>query len=155
MIEKKVIREIVEKEIADSSLFLVDVLVNHGNLIVVEVDSDDNIGIDDCIALSRKIESHLDRDVEDFELEVGSAGLTSPFKVFRQYKKNIGNNVEVLTCGGQKLKGVLKSNDDQGFVLTVTKKVKPEGAKKKVDVEEDVPFKYDEIKYTKYIISFK
>lgn len=155
MIGKEQISDIVEQEIDGTPLFLVDIVVNPGNIIVVEVDSEANIGIDDCIALSKKIESHLDRDIEDFELEVGSAGLTSPFKIPRQYNKNIGNEVEVLTSGGQKIKGILKSSNDDGFELTLTKKVKPEGSKKKVIVEEDITFRYDEVKYTKYIISFK
>lgn len=154
MIEKEQIKNIAEQYISEP-MFLVDVSVRPGNIIVVEIDSDENIGIDDCITLSRSIESQLDREAEDFELEVGSAGITAPFKMPRQYKKNIGNEVEVLTKAGQKLSGVLKSADENGFVVTITKKVKPEGAKKKVEVEEDLPFGYDEVKYTKYQIRFK
>lgn len=136
-------------------MFLVDVAVRPGNIIVVEIDSDENIGIDDCVTLSRKIESQLDRETEDFELEVGSAGITSPFKVLRQYCKNIGKDVEVLTKDGRKIVGVLKSCNDEGFVLMVTKKVKPEGAKKKIEVQEEIPFAYGDVKYTKYQINFK
>ena len=155
MIEKQLIKNLTEDFIKDTPMFVVDIVVRPGNIIVVEVDSDEPIGIDDCIAISRHLESQLDRDQEDFELEVGSSGLSSPFKIPRQYSKNIGNEVEVLTRNGQKLSGVLKSADEKGFTLTITKKIKPEGAKKKVDVEEDIPFGYDEIKYTKYIIRFK
>lgn len=155
MIDKELVKGIAEKHLEGTSMFLVDVAVRPGNIIVVEVDSDNAIGIDDCITLSRDIESHLDRDVEDFELEVGSSGLTSPFRIPRQYQKNIGNEVEVLTKAGQKLSGVLKSSDDNGFVLTVTKMVKPEGAKKKTAVEEDHAFEYKDVKYTKYLIRFK
>lgn len=155
MIEKDYIKEVVDGFLQDTSMFLVDVSVHPGNVIVVEIDSEDNIGIDDCITLSRNIESKLDRDVEDFELEVGSAGLTSPFKIPRQYKKNEGNEIEVLTKTGQKLSGILKASDDNGFVVTITKMVKPEGAKKKTAVEEDLPFAYDEVKHTKYLIRFK
>ena len=121
----------------------------------MEIDNDDAVSIDDCVELSRYIEEHLDRDAEDFELEVGSAGITSPFKVLRQYKKNIGNEVEVLTKNGVKLSGLLKSANEEGFVVTVTKQVKPEGAKRKVTIEEDLPYTYNEIKYTKYLIRFK
>jgi ribosome maturation factor RimP len=155
MIEKDFIRDITEKYLEGTTLFLVDVTVRPGNIIVVEVDSDEGVSIDDCIALSRNIESHLDRDVEDFELEVGSAGITSPFRIPRQYRKNTGNEVEVLTQKGQKLSGILKSCDDKGFVITVSKMVKPEGAKKKVAVEEDFSFEYQDVKYTKYLIRFK
>ena len=155
MIEKGFIQEIVEQSVSGTSMFLVDVAIRPGNIIVVEIDGDEGVSIDDCIALSRKIESQLDRDTEDFELEVGSAGITSPFKILRQYQKNIGKEVEILTRSGQKLKGMLKSCSEDGFILTITKKEKPEGAKRKIDVYEDLPFKYDEVKYTKYIISFK
>lgn len=155
MIDKEIVKEIVEKHLEESSIFLVDVIVRPGNLIVVEIDSDGSIGIDDCVDLNRNIESHLDRDEEDYELEVGSAGVTSPFKIPRQYEKNIGNEVEILTKGGQKLSGVLKSSDDNGFVVTITKMVKPEGAKKKVAVDEDLTFGYEDVKYTKYLIRFK
>lgn len=155
MIDKDFIKDVTDKFLQGTPMFLVDVTVRPGNIIVVEIDSDDSIGIDDCIALSRDIESKLDRDAEDFELEVGSAGVTSPFKIPRQYKKNEGNEVEVLTKAGQKLSGVLKTSDNNGFVITITKMVKPEGAKKKVALEEDLSFAYDEVKYTKYLIRFK
>lgn len=155
MIEKELIKDITEKYLEGTTMFLVDVVVKPGNAIVVEVDSDEGVSIDDCIALSRNIESYLDRDAEDFELEVGSAGITSPLKIPRQYKKNIGNEVEVLTKKGQKLSGVLKSCDDNSFVITVTKMVKPDGGKKKVAVDEDFSFVYQDVKHTKYLIRFK
>ena len=155
MIDKRVIEQLVEEKLASSSNYLVSVEVQPGNIIVVEIDNDDAVSIDDCVELSQYIEEHLDRNAEDFELEVGSAGITSPFKVLRQYKKNIGNEVEVLTKNGVKLTGLLKSADEEGFVVTVTKQVKPEGAKRKVTIEEDLPYTYNEIKYTKYLIRFK
>lgn len=155
MIEKDFIRDITEKYLEGTNMFLVDTVVRPGNIIVIEVDSDESVSIDDCITLSRNIESHLDRDAEDFELEVGSVGITSPFRIPRQYKKNIGNEVEVLSKKGQKLSGILKSCDDKGFTITVSKMVKPEGAKKKVAVEEDFSFEYQDVKYTKYLIRFK
>jgi len=92
MIEKKVVSQLVEEKLASSSNYLVDVVIKPGNLIVVEIDNDEAVSIDDCAELSRYLEEHLDRDVEDYELEVGSAGITSPFKVLRQYVKNIGND---------------------------------------------------------------
>ena len=155
MIDKELIVKLVEEKLASSSNYLVDVAVQPGNIIVVEIDNDESVCIDDCVELSRYLADHLDRDVEDFELEVGSAGITSPFKVLRQYQKNIGNEVEVLLTAGVKLTGVLKSADENGIVLTVEKQIKPEGAKRKVTVEEDQPYTYSEIKYTKYLIRFK
>ena len=118
MIEKKVVSQLIEEKLASSSNYLVDVVIKPGNLIVVEIDNDEAVSIDDCAELSRYLEEHLDRDVEDYELEVGSAGITSPFKVLRQYVKNIGNEVEMLLKNGSKLTGVLKSADENGVVVS-------------------------------------
>lgn len=155
MLNKQFITNIVEDFLTDSSVFLVDVSIKPGNCIVVEIDSESGLGIDDCVNLSKNIESKLDREEEDFELEVGSSGVTSPFKILRQYQKNIGNEVEVLTRTGQKIVGILKECDDAEFVVVVTKMEKPEGSKRKVEVEEDLRFAYNDVKYTKYLIRFK
>ncbi len=155
MIDKTIVQQIVEEGIAGSDLFVVDINVTPDNRIVVEIDNDEGIDIECCTQLHHHIESRLDRDKEDYELEVGSAGITAPFKVVRQYIKNIGNEVEVLTRSGEKLYGVLKSADDEQFVVTITKKIKPEGAKRKIEVEEDLTYTYNEVKYTKYLIRFK
>lgn len=155
MIEKSVVSQLVEEKLAFSDNFLVDIVIKPGNLIIVEIDNDEGVCIDDCAELSRYLEEHLDRDVEDYELEVGSAGITSAFKVLRQYVKNIGNEVEMLLKNGVKLAGVLKSADETGVVVTVEKQIKPEGAKRKVTVQEDQSYTFDEIKYTKYLIRFK
>ena len=136
---------------AGTDCFLVDVRVSPDNVLTVEIDNEEGVDIDRCVALHRFLESKLNRDVEDYELEVGSAGITSPFKVLGQYKKNIGNEVEVLTKDGRKL----KSADADRFVVTVTRKVKSETSKRKVEVEEDIVLGYDEVKYTKYLIRFK
>lgn len=155
MIEQAKIKDIVDEFLLNSDTFVVEVAVRPGNIISIEIDSDNGVSIEDCIALNRHIESLLDRDIEDFELEVGSAGVTSSFKILRQYEKNIGNEVEVLTKDGRKLSGVLKSCNDKEFAITITKMEKPEGAKRKIAVEEDLSFGYDEVKYTKYLIRFK
>ena len=88
-------------------------------------------------------------------LEVGSAGIGQPFKVLQQYRNHVGKEVEVLKKDGRKLCGVLKDADEQHFTVTIEKKVKPEGVKRPQLVQEDETFAYDEIKYTKYLISFK
>ena len=155
MIEKDVIRHLVEDKLASSNNYLVDVTVKPGNVIVVEIDNDEGVCIDDCAELSRYIEERLDREAEDFELEVGSAGVTTPFKVLRQYVKNIGQGVEVLLLSGVKRVGILKQADESGVVITVEKMVKPEGAKRKMKVVDDEAYTFDEIKYTKYLINFK
>ena len=155
MIEKAVVTQLVEEHLQASNPYLVDVTIKPGNYIVVEIDSDDSVSIDDCVALSQYIEAHLDRDVEDYELAVGSAGITSPFKVLRQYQKNIGNEVEMLLKSGTKKVGVLIAVDISGATISVEKKVKPEGAKRPVMVTEEEKYPFEEIKYTKYLIRFK
>lgn len=122
---------------------------------MVEIDHKEGVWIEDCVELSRYIESRLNREEEDYELEVGSAGIGQPFKVLQQYRNHIGEEVEVLKKNGRKLCGVLKDADEQHFTLTTQKKVKPEGAKRPRMEQEDETFAYDEIKYTKYLISFK
>lgn len=155
MIQKEQIYQFVEAFIADTENFIVDVKVSAENNIAVEIDSEKGIDIEYCAELSRFIESQLDREVEDYDLEVGSAGLGSPFKVLKQYQKNIGNEVEVLTKTGVKFSAILKDATEDAFTVTVTKQVKPEGAKRKITVEEDEVYSYNEVKYTKYLIRFK
>ena len=108
-----------------------------------------------CVELSKFIEERLSRDDEDYELEVGSAGLGQPFKVARQYEIFIGKNVEVLGADGKKVRGTLKSVDGNNFIVSVNEKVHVEGKKRPVKMDVDHEFKMNEVKYTKYIISFK
>ena len=105
MIEKNTIRQLAEEKLASSDYFVVDVEIKPGNVIVVEIDSD--------------------------------------------------NEVEMLLKAGKKLTGILKDANEENVTLTVEKQVKPEGAKRKITVEEDQTYSYDEIKYTKYLIRFK
>ena len=121
----------------------------------MELDSETGIDIDTCADITRKIESVFDREVEDYELEVGSAGLTSPFKVKGQYLKNIGNEVEVLTADGRKFHGELTAVGDDDFTVEVEKKVKEPGAKRPKMVKEPTTFNFDETKSVKYLIKFK
>ncbi|MBQ7852370.1 MAG: ribosome assembly cofactor RimP [Muribaculaceae bacterium] len=155
MIDKQLLKSTVESAIAGTEMFLVDVQVSPSNAIVVEIDSKSGIDIDACVAITRQIESVFDREVEDYELEVGSAGLTSPFKVRGQYEKNIGNEVEVLSRDGRKLHGVLTEVGETTFTIEIEKKVKPEGAKRPVVVTEPIEFGYDAVKSVKYLITFK
>ena len=101
MIDKNLLRESVEKAIEGTALFIVGITVSAQNNIVVELDSPGSLDIDTCAAVTRAIEKDFDRDVEDYDLEVGSAGLTAPFRVRGQYEKNIGNEVEILTRDGR------------------------------------------------------
>ena len=155
MIDRNVVSGIVNEWLEDKDYFLVDVSVSPDDKIVVEIDHAEGVWIDDCVELSRFIESKLDREEEDYELEVGSAGIGQPFKVLQQYLIHIGKEVEVLTKDGKKLEGMLKDTNEENMTVTIQKKVKPEGAKRPKLVDEDVTYTYNDIKYTKYLISFK
>ena len=155
MIDKNVVREIVEEWLADKEYFLVDIEISTDDKIVVEIDHADGVWIEDCVSLSRFIEERLDREEEDYELEVGSAGLGQPFKVRQQYVNFIGKEIEVLTLEGRKMQGVLKSVDGDNFTLSVKEKVHVEGKKRPVMQDVDYTFAMDGVKYAKYLISFK
>ena len=156
MIDKQQVISIAEKWLnTKEGYFLVDVDVTPDNRIVVEIDQAEGVWIDDCVDLSRFIESSLDRDVEDYELEVGSAGIGQPFKVLQQYINHIGQEVEVLPKSGAKIKGILVSADEKGFSIKTTRKEKVEGSKRPKTVEVEMPFGHYEVKYVKYVISLK
>ncbi|MDE7388860.1 MAG: ribosome assembly cofactor RimP [Muribaculaceae bacterium] len=155
MIDKTIVAQILDKAIEGTDLFVVDLKVSPANEIVVELDSMNPMDVDTCAEIARRVEAGLDRDAEDFELEVGSAGLTSPFKVRQQYLKNVGNEVEVLTRSGSKFTGILTAVGDDDFTVEVSRKVKPEGAKRPVMVAEPVVTAYADAKQVKYVINFK
>lgn len=155
MISKDTVRSIVEEWLDGKEYFLVDIEISPDDRIVVEIDHADGVWIEDCVALSRYIEDHLSRDEEDYELEVGSAGLGQPFKVPQQYHSFVGKDVEVLDADGKKYKGVLKSVDGGDFTVTVEEKQKVEGKKRPQLVSVDRTFQMDTVKYTKYLINFK
>ncbi len=155
MISKETVKGIVEEWLKGKEYFLVGIEIGLDNKIVIEIDHADGVWIDDCVQLSRFIEEHLDRDVEDYELEVGSAGLGQPFKVPQQYINFIGKDVEVLDEDGRKYKGVLTSVNGRDFIVTVKEKVRKEGSKRPVMTDVQMSFNMDKVKYTKYLISFK
>lgn len=155
MIDRQQVIDLTNEWLADKEYFLVDVVIGKDDKITVEIDHAEGVWIEDCAELSRHIESGLNGEADDYELEVGSAGLGQPFKVLQQYRNHIGLEVEVLTKEGKKLKGILKDASPEAFTVTVSKKEKKEGAKRPQLVEEDIIFTYDSIKYTKYVIKFK
>ena len=155
MIDKNIVKTLVEEWLTGQDYFLVDVEVDSSNRIVVEIDHADGVWIEDCVALSRFIEERLNRDEEDYELEVGSAGLGQPFKVPQQYVNHIGKEVEVLTADGKKWQGTLTAVDGTSFTVTVQEKQKQEGKKRPVMVDVEHAFEMSSVKYCKYLISFK
>lgn len=155
MIDIKTLKDIVNDWLKGKDYFLTDLTISQDDRIVVEIDHKEGVWIDDCVDLSKYIESHLNSDEDNYELEVGSAGIGQPFKVVQQYINHIGDEVEIVTLKGEKLKGTLKAADEHQFTAGIKKKIKPEGAKRPKMVEEDVTYAYDDVKSVKYIISFK
>ena len=155
MTDINVVRGIVDEWLAGKEYFLTNLTISTDNRIVVEIDHEEGVWIEDCVELSRFIESRLDREEEDFELEVGSAGIGQPFKVLRQYEIHVGEQVETLTTDGQKFTGTLKEVTPEEFTITTQVKVKEEGAKRPKWVDMDKTFAYNQVKWTKYLIDFK
>lgn len=155
MIDKNIVRRLVDEWLEGKEYFLVDIQISPDSKVVVEIDHADGVWIEDCVELSKFIEENLSRDEEDYELEVGSAGLGQPFKVPQQYISFIGKEVEVLDHDGRKVSGVLKSVDGNKFVVSVNEKVHVEGKKRPVKMDIDHEYDMNEVKYTKYLISFK
>lgn len=143
MIQKQEIIDLVDQFLlsTESESYLIDVTVSRDNQIVITLDNDEAIDIDECAALSQYIDQHMDRDKEDFEMEVGSAGLTSPLKTLRQYAKFEGEEMEVMLRDGRKLRGILGAADEEGFDLTwvtlekITDPATGKQSKKKQEVE--------------------
>jgi ribosome maturation factor RimP len=155
MVGKDDVNQVINEYLQGSDLYLVDLKITPDSRILIEIDSFKGVSLDDCIGLNRFIESKIDREVEDYELEVSSAGLTEAFKVLKQYEKNIGKEVEVLTTEGKKLIGILSFAGEEEFGLTIEKSFKQEGAKRKTTIQEELLLSYKNIKTTKLIIRFK
>lgn len=161
MILETKIKELVDARIEGTKLFIVNININASNKIDVLIDGFDGVSISDCMSVSRGVEHNLDRENEDFSLEVSSAGLDMPFTVAQQYQKNLGREVKVYTFDGRKHEGELIHADDSRIKITYQEKIRLEGRKKKewnTKVEEYF-FECDEqekkIKETKVKISFK
>ena len=146
MIEKIRILELVNQAVEGSDKFLVSLKITPDNRIFVDIDGDNGITIDDCIELSRTVENSLNRDEEDFELNVSSAGADSPLKLPRQYRRHEGREVSVTTMEGEKFEGVLQDSDEEKFTLFIrgTKKTAPEV----------LTFNYADVKSTRVVIKF-
>jgi ribosome maturation factor RimP len=150
MIEKQSIQAIVEEFIKGTELFLVTVKVSGSNRITVLADKKEGITIDECASIHRHIEMYLDRDVEDFELQVSSPGLDSPFLVIEQYYKFEGEKVEVIDTEGTRYSGMLKNVTSGGFELE--SEVKSKGKAKEL---KDISFNFEQIKSTRFILTIK
>lgn len=155
MIDAAHVREIAEAQMEGTDLFVVEVRVTPANEIVVTVDSDTQVGIDRCVELSRSIEEALDRDQEDFELTVMSAGIGQPLKYLRQYRKLIGSPVEVVLKDGGKIIGKLVDATDNQIAVEYEERVTVEGKKRKQLVATRRELSLDEVKSTCEYLDFK
>ena len=150
MVDKQYIKGLVEEFIKGTGLFLVAVKVSSANRITVMADKNDGITIDECASIHRHVENGLDRDKEDFELQVSSPGLDLPFGVIDQYYKNEGEQVEVIDNEGSNYSGKLRNVTEGGFELEI--EIKAKGKTKEL---KDISFNFDQIKTTRVILTIK
>ena len=155
MMEVVKIREVAEAALLGTDRFVVDVKCSPANEIEVVIDADSTVDLDACVELSRKIEAEFDREVEDYELSVFSAGVGQPLKLLRQYNKLIGGAVEVLLTSGVKMLATLKEASHEGITLSYTERKLVEGKKRKVEVEVEEFHAFDQIKWVKEYLDFK
>ncbi|MFT6501347.1 MAG: ribosome maturation factor RimP [Crocinitomicaceae bacterium] len=158
MISKKNVAALIKERMAelDNGLFIVHLNVSESGIINVEIDKyEGNVSMKDCMSVSRNVEHNLDREEEDFELHVSSAGLDRGLRVLPQYTKNIGRQVKVKLHEGGSLEGELTAASHEQITIQTTRKEKIEGKKKKETIIEDHTFTMDKIKETKIVISFK
>jgi ribosome maturation factor RimP len=151
MIDKQLVQKFVEERIEGTNLFIVSIHISESNHIQILIDGDQGVSIDQCISVSRNVEHQLDREVEDFSLEVSSYGLSQPIILPRQFAKNIGKEVEIKTLAGDKINGILLKATDQNIKVeqTLTKKQIKEGLPTQIEVA------HSQIKEVKSVISFK
>ena len=146
MIDKFKVLDIVKDTLEGTEKYLVNMRITPDNRIFVDIDGDNGINIDDCIELSRTIENKLNREEEDFELNVSSAGAEAPLKMPRQYRRHIGRMLSVVPFEGEAVQGTLLEADEEQFVI------KTKGQKKVAPQE--LTFRYDNVKTVKVVLPF-
>lgn len=144
----------MNEKLVGTDFFIVKIDISTSNKITVEVDGDNGFPISECINFSRQIEGNLDREVEDYSLEVSSPGLNRPFVLTRQYLKNLNKSVVVKNLNGEKVKGMLTFADDNKITIQTSRKERLEKKKKKVEIIEDVEILRENILETKLVIEF-
>ncbi|MDB4324344.1 ribosome assembly cofactor RimP [Crocinitomicaceae bacterium] len=158
MISKKKVADLIYERIEelDNGLFVVTLNISSANSINVELDKHEgNVSVKDCMSVSRNVEHNLDREEEDFQLHVSSAGLDNGLRVFAQYKKNIGRNVKVKLHDGEDLEGKMIDATPDKIIIQTSRQERIEGKKKKQTIVEDIELAIEKVKETKIIISFK
>ena len=155
MISTEKIVNLLSGELENRGLFLVEVSVNQGNRISVHIDSMKGVTLDECISVSRYLESMLDRNIEDFELEVSSPGLDKPLKLPFQFEKNKGRLLDVVKADGIKITGKLLGLRDGVIMLETETVAKDPVTRKKKSEQRIQEIKQDEVKTAKVVISVK
>jgi ribosome maturation factor RimP len=155
MITAEQIQALITPLMENTDLFLVEVNVRPGNKIEVILDRDSGLTIEQCTEVHRHILRELDRDVEDYSLDVSSPDISKPLKISRQYIKNIGREVAVKLRDKSKFVGELIAANDMDFTIRFEEKILPEGKKKKEVVVREVKIEYTNAQETKVQISFK
>jgi len=153
MINKEYISALIDEHLEGTDQFVVGLHIGTDNIISVYIDGDTGVTIDDCVSLSRAIEHQLDREEDDFSLNVSSAGIDQPFELLRQYVKNIGRPVVILLKDGSAKRGVLQAANEHEVVIAEAKKNKNKKSKKIV-AGEPVQILMADIHQTKAIIIF-
>ena len=146
---------VVEKSLEGTDMFVVDCTITPDNTIDLILDSDTSVSIDTCAMLNRAIGEAFDRDVEDYSLTVASAGIGEPLKLVRQYKKLIGESVEVLLKSGVKILATLDEVSDESITISYDEAVVVEGKKKKQIQRTTHTYAFDEIKWAKEYLDYK
>ncbi len=154
MISKKIIEDIVKQKIDGTDIYIVDITISSSNKIIIEIDKPDGILISDCLAISRQVESNLDREKEDFELMVSSPGIDQPFKILKQYQKYIGKKIVTKTISGNKYSGVLEEANKDQIIISEEVKEKVPGKSKKISIKKEHIIPFNDIKETKLVITF-
>lgn len=156
MIKKADISNVIADYLKQNGLFLVDVTISNDNDIEIIIESESkSVTIENCEEIDSIVQGKFDRDAEDYSLTVGSAGLDQPFKVAGQYRKFIGQEVELLQKAGKKIKGILSGYSDNKIEITITTMERIEGKKRKEKVEHKEEFEMNSVKYCKPVIKFK
>ena len=143
------------EKIEGTDYYILEVDIKPGNNIKVELESMGPVSISDCVDISRQIEHNLDRDAEDFSLQVTSPGLDKPLRDYRQYMKNVGRNLKIQRTEGSEIEGELFAANEEGVKVFTKRKERVPGKKKKITIEEEVELSYAEIRQAKIKINFK
>ncbi len=154
MISEDWIRELLSEVLEGTVAFLVDVQVKAGDKVFIEVDSSDGITLKDCEDFTRRLGERLEEEGENVALNISSPGLTQPFKVRQQYRKNVGKPLRVLTLDGVQREGVLRELKEDRFTLLVKKAEKNAKGKKKRTIEQEEVINFDQVKRAQVVLSF-